>query len=201
MKIAPVMHHLVFGGAPVPVMRDACPTDGRARVRFSHAFLATLAVWLVFGLVGHDPWKPDEADTFGRALWPCARAPHLRSRGTRARRSGRHRVSRERTAGARLAGADGPDAGNALAVASTRLRMDDLDRGGSKWAVGLTWMGALWLRSPELYALHSCSRSRYCAARGRTSLCRGLATRSALRRSSCSCRAHSCCGALGRSSS
>ena len=74
MKIVQVLHHLMPGTAAraanlaprgASVMRDAFPTDGRARVRFSHAVLATLAVWLVFGLVGHDPWKPDEAYTFG----------------------------------------------------------------------------------------------------------------------------------------
>lgn len=29
------------------------------------AYVALLAAWLLPGLVGHDPWKPDEAETFG----------------------------------------------------------------------------------------------------------------------------------------
>ena len=27
--------------------------------------LALLAAWVLLGLAGHDPWKPDEAYTFG----------------------------------------------------------------------------------------------------------------------------------------
>src|SRR5258706_7517873 len=31
----------------------------------SSVAIAVLAGWVLFGLVGHDPWKPDEAYTFG----------------------------------------------------------------------------------------------------------------------------------------
>src|SRR5437660_12241306 len=31
-------------------------------------FIALVAAWMLFGLVGHDPWKPDEAHYFGVVL-------------------------------------------------------------------------------------------------------------------------------------
>jgi 4-amino-4-deoxy-L-arabinose transferase-like glycosyltransferase len=39
--------------------------DGTATPAKTSLFLLVCACWLVPGLIGHDPWKPDEAHTFG----------------------------------------------------------------------------------------------------------------------------------------
>src|SRR5215471_1180472 len=48
------------GAATVPAALRELPTRS--------ALVVLVAAWILFGLVGHDPWKPDEAHNFGVVL-------------------------------------------------------------------------------------------------------------------------------------
>ena len=48
-----------------------------------HALFGLLCLaWLLPGLIAHDPWKPDEAYTFGVVYDPGAAAQHAGARGS-----------------------------------------------------------------------------------------------------------------------
>jgi 4-amino-4-deoxy-L-arabinose transferase-like glycosyltransferase len=50
---------------PTPNAALSTPTPCLAALPTRVALIALCAAWILLGLVGHDPWKPDEAYTFG----------------------------------------------------------------------------------------------------------------------------------------
>ena len=49
-------------------MRKLPSSSAFAQAAPSFALLTLCAAWILFTLVGHDPWKPDEAYSFGLVL-------------------------------------------------------------------------------------------------------------------------------------
>ena len=49
----------------ISILRQPIVFDGTKSPVKSALFVLICAAWIMPGLVGHDPWKPDEATVFG----------------------------------------------------------------------------------------------------------------------------------------
>lgn len=148
---------------------------------FKHAGLVLLcAAWIVLGLFGHDPWKPDDATNFGIAFGMLERGdwvvPHLAGAALPERAPLFYAVAAAAAAASRtiLPLHDGARLANALCLAATLglLSLAGLELYGKafRWLPVLVFIGCvgLWDRahqlSPEIGVLAAYALALYALA-------------------------------------